>query len=147
MVTVDRRFTTVPASAVTPETPQFAWDGRVPLGAVTVLAGPPGHGKTQFAIRVCARATRGKLDGDLAGAPAEVLWVSAEDSLEHTLNPRAIAAGADLDRLHFFQAITTSNYNGDEERPAFLIPTTCRSLTSGSPNVTAGSSCSTRSSR
>jgi putative DNA primase/helicase len=47
---------------------------------------------------------------------------SAEDSVEHTLTPRAIAAGGDLSCLHFFRSVNVSAYHGDEERPAFLIP-------------------------
>lgn len=117
-----RRLLTVPAGEVAPQTARFAWAGRIPLGAVSVLAGPPGQGKTQLMLGACARATRGKLDGDLGGLPATVLYVSAEDSIEHTLTPRAIAAGADLSRLHFFQAIATDSHRGDEERPGFLVP-------------------------
>ena len=51
-----------------------------------------------------------------------MLYVSAEDSLEHTLTPRAIAAGADLNRLHFLRGVNTSSYQGDDERPGFLLP-------------------------
>ncbi len=118
----DRRLISVSAAEVTPQTARFAWAGRIPLGAVTVLAGPPGQGKTQLMIGACSRATRGKLEGDLAGQPVPVLYNSAEDSIEHTLTPRAIAAGADLSRLHFFRSVNTSSYHGDEERPGFLIP-------------------------
>lgn len=120
-MTIDQRLATVTASQVTPATPRFVWDGRIPLGAVTVLAGPPGQGKTQLMLGACARATTGKLDGDLDG-PSDVLYVSAEDSLEHTLAPRFIAAGGDQERLHFFRGINTSSYNGDDERPGLLIP-------------------------
>jgi putative DNA primase/helicase len=120
---VEHRLISVTASEVTPETARFAWEGRVPLAAVTVLAGPPGQGKTQLMLGACARATTGKLAGDLAGQAVEVLYVSAEDSLEHTLAPRFIAAGGNLRRLHFFRSIDASTYNGAESRPGLLIPT------------------------
>jgi RecA-family ATPase len=112
----------VTAAEIEPQNAHFAWEGRIPLAAVTVLAGPPGLGKTQFALAACARATQGKLAGDLAGHPSDVLYISAEDSLEHTLAPRFIAAGGDLRRLHFFRSIDTSKYSGDESQPSILIP-------------------------
>lgn len=121
-MSASKRLSTVAAAQVTPQTARYAWNGRVPLGNVTVVAGPPGQGKTQLLIGACSRATRGKLDGDLAGTPVDVLYVSAEDSLEHTLTPRAIAAGADLNRLHFLRGVNTSSYQGDDERPGFLLP-------------------------
>jgi putative DNA primase/helicase len=117
-----KRLVSVTAAEVTPQSARFAWDGRMPLDAVTVLAGPPGLGKTQFMIGACARATRGKLDGALAGTPANVLYVSAEDSLEHTLVPRFLAAGGDTRRMHFFRGIHTETSRGEEQRPSILIP-------------------------
>jgi RecA-family ATPase len=102
------------AAQVTPATSTFAWAGRVPLGAPTIVAGPPGLGKTQLLIGMIARLTRGKLDGDLHGETCEALYVSAEDSLEHTLVPRFLAAGGIPDYIHFFDAI------GD--RTGFQIP-------------------------
>jgi putative DNA primase/helicase len=121
-VTANQRLVSVTAGEITPETAKFAWAGRIPLGAVTVLAGPPGQGKTQLMLGACARATRGKLEGDLLGSIVDVLYVSAEDSLEHTLTPRAMAAGGDLQRLHFFRSVNTAKYASDESRPGFLIP-------------------------
>jgi AAA domain len=92
------------AAEVTPATARFAWTGRIPLGALTILAGPPGLGKTQLLIGMLARASKGNLEGDLNGA-CEAMYVSAEDSLEHTLVPRLIAAGGIQTRIHFFDAI------------------------------------------
>ena len=117
-----RQLDTVSAAEVSPETARFAWAGRFPLGAVSVVAGPPGLGKTQLLIGACSRATRGKLDGDLADTPVTCLFVSLEDSIEHTLTPRAVAAGADLRRLHFLRGVNSSSYHGDEQRPGLLIP-------------------------
>ena len=117
-----KRIDSITAAEVTPRTARFAWEGRVPLGAVTVLAGPPGLGKTQFVVGACARATRGKLVGDLHGQGVETLYISAEDSLEHTLVPRSIAAGGELRRMHFLQGVHTENRNSDEKRPGLVIP-------------------------
>jgi len=116
------RLACLTAAQVTPQRATFAWEGRVPIGAPTILAGQPGLGKTQLAIGVCARATRGTLQGDLHGEPSQVLYVSAEDSLEHTLVPRFLAAGGDPHRIHFFQHKQKSTRNGEEQDPSIQLP-------------------------
>jgi len=93
----------VPASTIRMAETRWAWAGRVPLGGVTLLVGTEGAGKTTIAADVCARATRGALDGDLDGQPVSVVYASAEDSWARTLAPRFSAAGADMDRVFFVQ--------------------------------------------
>ncbi|MBF6606814.1 MAG: AAA family ATPase [Chloroflexi bacterium] len=88
------------AADVRPASVSWAWQGRLPLGSLTLLVGQPGLGKTMLACEVAARASRGQLDGDLAG-PCDALYLSAEDSPAHTLVPRLMAAGAGLERIHF----------------------------------------------
>ena len=88
---VDIPFDTVPSEKV-----EWFYEGRIPLGDLTLLVGPPGLGKTTFACELAARGTLGKLEGDAA----DVIFVSAEDSLAHTLVPRFEVAGADLGRAH-----------------------------------------------
>lgn len=87
-------------SAVTPASPRFAWAPRIPLGAITIVAGLPGQGKSTLTVELGARITRGQLDGDLHGQPGAVVVASAEDALRFVLVPRFTAAGADLDRVH-----------------------------------------------
>jgi hypothetical protein len=72
--------------------------GRVPLGAVTLVAGDPG-GKSLWACGLAAALSR----GELPGGPASSLLVTAEDSLSVTLRPRLEAAGADLELVGFVQ--------------------------------------------
>lgn len=43
-----------------------------------------------------AQVTRGELPGVYAGAPKDVLIAATQDSWEHTIVPRLIAAAADL---------------------------------------------------
>jgi putative DNA primase/helicase len=115
------RLATITAAEVTPQRAAFAWEARVPLGELSILAGAPGLGKTQLAQGACARATRGKLPGDFDG-PVDVLYISAEDSREHTLVPRFLAAGGDPRRAHFFEAKERSTRNGDERETSLLLP-------------------------
>ena len=70
---VGREIIFTKASAVRPEPIRWLWNGRVPLGALTVLAGVQGLGKSTFTAWMTARVTRGDLDGDLNTAPAGIL--------------------------------------------------------------------------
>lgn len=91
----------LPAAGIIPRRPRWAWEERIPLGAVTLLVGREGTGKTTLSTALAAPLTRGTLAGDLHGQPASVIYASAEDSLETTLVPRFTAAHGDLKRLHF----------------------------------------------
>lgn len=84
-------------SSVAPTRTRWAWEGRMPLGAVTLLAGRQGLGKSTLLADITARLTRGTLTGDLHGQPTAVLIASYEDTYESTTVPRLLAAGADLD--------------------------------------------------
>lgn len=63
----DAKVVSITAAEVEPERVRWFSRPRIPLGEPTILAGAPGIGKTQLAIGLCAEATRGELDGDLAG--------------------------------------------------------------------------------
>lgn len=89
-----------PMAAIRPEPVRWLWDGRIALGALGLLVGVPGLGKSMLALRIAARISRGLLPGDLYGQPRHVLYASAEDSPAHTLVPRLYAAGADPARVH-----------------------------------------------
>jgi hypothetical protein len=89
------------ADKVTPKRARFLWTPRIPAGDLTLAVGRGGLGKTvAFGADLAARLTRGDLDGDVTG-PCRVLISSAEDSPEHTLVPRLMAAGADLSMVGF----------------------------------------------
>jgi len=77
----------------------WLWKDRLPAGQFTVAAGQEKLGKSTALMWVAARLTRGELEGDLYGTPVDVAFVSAEDDNEHILKPRAVAAGADVNRL------------------------------------------------
>jgi hypothetical protein len=63
---------------------------------MVVAGGREGTGKSQFTLWVAAQVTRGRLPGVLYGKPRHVIIVATEDSWQHTIVPRLIAAGADL---------------------------------------------------
>ncbi len=84
-------------SNVEPTRTRWAWEQRIPLGSVTILAGRQGLGKSTLLAMLSAGFTRGNLPGDLEGERATVLLATYEDDYSSTVAPRMLAAGADLD--------------------------------------------------
>lgn len=83
---------------------RYLWEGRIPLGAVTVMPGEEGIGKSTLNARLAADVTRGTLPGELQGRPASVLIVAPEDHVEAVVAPRLVEAGADMSRIIFIDA-------------------------------------------
>ena len=99
--TYAKGYVLLAASTIRPEEVEWYYEGRVPLGSLTLLVGQAGLGKTMFACELSARGSRGQL-----GSPAAaVIFATAEDSLAHTLVPRLTAAGADLARVRFMKIV------------------------------------------
>jgi archaellum biogenesis ATPase FlaH len=89
---------------------EWFWDGRVPRGAVTIIDGDPGLGKSTLSIDLAARASRGYLmppePGPCQGAePEGVLLVNCEDDSARTIKPRLTAAGADMNWVHVLNGV------------------------------------------
>lgn len=80
----------VRATDVEAENVTFLWNGRIPEGMISVVAGQPDKGKGLFAARVAA---------DVSRAGGTVLYSAAEDSAGLMTRPRLEVAGADLDRV------------------------------------------------
>jgi putative DNA primase/helicase len=84
---------------------------RIPRGFISMLVGEPGVGKSTLAIDLLARMTTGRgLPGEPDREPANGIYITAEDSVAHTLRPRAEAAGADLSRLFEFVGVRTGKH-------------------------------------
>jgi hypothetical protein len=79
----------------------WTWRDRLPRGAVALLAGQAGLGKSTLTLELAARLTRGELAGDLLHTPSSVLIVTFEDHLASVVVPRLLAADADLRRIEF----------------------------------------------
>ena len=82
---------------------RWVWEGRIPLGKITIIDGDPNMGKSVIAnADIAARVTTGDEmpDGDAGlGEPRSVVLVVAEDDIGDTVRPRLEAAGADLDLM------------------------------------------------
>lgn len=110
------------ASTIRPKRVRWLWDGRVPLGELTLIAGKGGVGKSTLLGTLAGWITVGDMRGEYDGTPRDVLYVANEDSLEYTVVPRLIAAGADLNRVHFFGMQKAGR--GDQ----LILPTDCKAI-------------------
>ncbi|MCW5967586.1 MAG: AAA family ATPase [Blastocatellales bacterium] len=111
---------------VTPERVEWLWQGRIPLGALTILEGIEGEGKSTLLCAVAAAITLGSgLPDSEKAEPGSVLWLSAEDDLARVLKPRLMAAGADCGRVFAVGepfALDTRGILGLRERVAERMP-------------------------
>jgi hypothetical protein len=98
------------ASSVTPR--QIDWiglDGAIPAGMITTLAGRPGQGKSMFSAWLAAQVSK----------TSDVIFSNLEDAQAEVSRPRLEAAGANLDRVHFWTPDIESE-SGLEELQAFI---------------------------
>jgi len=95
----DRRVFVTLASTYRPRPVRWLWTDRVPEGAITLLAGREGIGKSLITVNRAAALTRGTLNGSRYGRPSRVLFATSEDAWEFTMVPRLLAADADLDAV------------------------------------------------
>lgn len=96
----DDRFDTM--DNVTPRDVSFLWKPYLISGAVNLLEGDPGVGKTYLLCAIAAAiSSGGPLPGRPHGRPGNVLFMSAEDDPETTLVRRLSRMGADLSRISF----------------------------------------------
>ena len=94
-----RKLTLTPLTDIKFRPVRWLWNGRVPQGELTLLAGREGLGKSTLAYQMAADVTNGTLPGDYLGQPRNVLIAATEDSWETTVGPRLVAAGADIGRV------------------------------------------------
>ena len=104
-----RRIVLTPASSIKPQRVTWLWDGRQALGTLGLLAGREGTGKSTLAYWVAAQVTRGLLPGEHYGNAKAVMVCATEDSWEHTIVPRLIAAAADLDKVFRVEMVTADD--------------------------------------
>lgn len=94
-------------STVTPRAVRYLWDGRLPLGKISVVAGRPGLGKSLLAQELAAAVSLGRpvVPGEAPCPRGGVILLAGEDGLEDTVVPRLLAAGADTERIVAIEAV------------------------------------------
>jgi putative DNA primase/helicase len=115
------------AADVEPESIDWAWEGRIARGKLSVIGGDPEEGKSQIGVYIASTISRG---GDWPNnegkAPlGSVMILSAEDGIEDTLVPRLIAAGADLTKIQIVEAVKGED---DKGRRTFNLQTDLQKL-------------------
>ena len=104
----DRPVLTV-LSAVTRESVDWIWPGRIARRKLLVVAGEPAEGKSTALTDIEARITRGARWPDGGAAPhGAILLLQAEDGLSDTIATRYDAAGADDRLVHVLSAVQTT---------------------------------------
>ena len=92
------------ANEISPEPIDWLWPQYLARGMLHLVAGDPGSGKTTVTLDFVARLTQGEAfpDGTLSKKGHVLIW-SGEESIQHVIIPRLIAAGADLSQVRFIQ--------------------------------------------
>jgi hypothetical protein len=108
------------ASKIKPARVRWLWQDRLAVGTLALLAGREGVGKSILAYWLVAAITRGVLPGEHLGQPKTVLVAASEDSWEHTIVPRLIAAGADLDLVYRVEVVASANVHSEISMPRDL---------------------------
>jgi predicted ATP-dependent serine protease len=91
-----RAVTSRTAINVKPRKVEWLWPGFIPFGAITVLAGQPGLGKSLLTVKLAADFSAGRL-----AQSGTVLMLTAEDPVAEVVVPRLKAARAKLSAVHF----------------------------------------------
>lgn len=112
-----RRITLTTAATVPLRAVRWLWEGRLPLGSLALLGGREGIGKSTAAYTLAADLTRGLLPGHHKGSPRAVVVCATEDSWGHTIAPRLLAAGADLDLVYRVDVTTSDGSSGGLSLP------------------------------
>lgn len=102
-----------------PRAVRWLWQWHLKRGSIEILAGEPGLGKTQILLSHVATITAGKPwpNGDPAPAVRQkMIMLVAEDNLDDELNPRLLAAGADVEHVRVLKCIRK-----DENDEHFIV--------------------------
>jgi len=84
------------AMEITPQKVEWLVPDLIPFGALTVLAGQPGLGKSLLTVKIAADFSAGRLEQE-----GEALMLTAEDPAAEVVVPRLKAAMAKLTAIHF----------------------------------------------
>ena len=91
----------------------WLWQSWIPMGALTIVEGDPGQGKSTICYQLAARVSSGSpMPPSVVKrgkGPANVLILTAEDDIERVVLKRLRRAKANLKRIFFMRGIRTRN--------------------------------------
>lgn len=100
---------------------RWLWQGRLARGAISLLGGREGAGKSTIAADLAAAVTVGTLPGAYFGKPRGVIIVATEDDFAVTIGPRLVAAGADLARVFVVESTEGAELSLPDDLPAIEL--------------------------
>lgn len=102
----------------------WLWEGWLPLGKMTILAGAGGCGKTNLSLALIATVTTGGVfpDGSRCKSIGKVLIYSTEDDPADTLKPRLLANSADVSKVSIIAGRTNQEGKVESFDPAKDFP-------------------------
>jgi hypothetical protein len=106
-----RSITLVQCSTIEAKPITWLWNGFIPQGKLTLLAGAGGTGKSTLAFNFAATVSCAGVwpDGSRCDVAANVLVWSSEDDAADTITPRLMAAGANLSRCGIISGAIDDN--------------------------------------
>jgi hypothetical protein len=115
-------------SDVVEEEMTWLWKNYIPSESITLLSGDPNAGKTWWALDLACKVSRGArwADGAAGNAPANVYYMTYEDSLSKQLKKRIRTLGGDASRITAYNSkhplhLTLSTPEGIERLENDLI--------------------------
>jgi putative DNA primase/helicase len=97
----------------------WLWRGRFALGTVSIVAGDGGLGKSTILCDIASRITTGDRwpDGEVNSNSGSVVMLIAEDGLEHTVKPRVVASGGNVEKIYIIRgSVDTDDKGGQQKR-------------------------------
>jgi hypothetical protein len=113
VTTKKRSVVVLQGSAIEAKPITWLWDGYLPLGKLTLLAGAGGTGKSTLAFSIAGTITNGGVwpDGTRCTSAGNVLIWSSEDDPADTIKPRLMAVGANDSRYGVISGIVDEEGN------------------------------------
>lgn len=122
----ESKFNLIHAKDIKNKPPEYLWDKRLLKGAINMLAGVGGTGKSTISMDFAARITAGLPwpDGSLS-EKGVVTVLSAEDNPDTTIVPRFMAHGGNTENLYIMKSIQDDKHgertvNLERDTPAFV---------------------------
>ena len=107
---LSRRAEILTLSQVEAKEVDWLWKPYLANGMLAMLSGDPGAGKTYITLAISAAITTGRVPytGERCD-PADVLYLSVENSPEHVVRPRFDSLGGDASRFHILRGSVVGN--------------------------------------